>query len=139
MLLDDVADLLSTGGIGSVGSTASYGIYKAAMPDAPEKAVAVYETGGGPSLHAMSGSAGSAVATRPRVQVVVRSASYSTGRQKAQDAFRLLDGLRDRTVNGVRYMGGAAVQSEPFPIGRDENARHLIACNYEFVKAMSTA
>ncbi len=49
MLLDEVADLLATGGLGTVGSTADYGIYKAVMPDAPEKAVALYETGGAPS------------------------------------------------------------------------------------------
>lgn len=138
MLLDDVADLLSTGGVGGVGTTSDWSIFKGKLPDAPEKAVAVYETGGLPSVHAMSTGPGNAAATLPRIQVLVRSPAYSTGRQKAHDAFRLLDGLRERTINGVRYLWIAAVQTEPFPIGRDENDRPLIACNYDVVKEMST-
>lgn len=86
----------------------------------------------------MASGAGLAVAERPRVQVVVRSNAYSTGRTKANDVFRLMDGLRERTINGVTYKWAAAIQS-PFLMARDENDRALIACNYEVWKAISTA
>ena len=138
MLLDDIADLISSGGIGTVGSTSAYGIYKGLLPDAPNAAVAVYETGGLEPYRKMHSTAGAVVAERPRIQVVVRSTAYSTGRQKANDAWKLLEGLPERTVNGTRYLYAAAVQA-PFPIGRDANDRILIACNFDVVKALSTA
>ena len=138
MLLDDIADLLSSGGIGTVGSTANWGIFTGRRPDFPDKVVSVFEYGGAGSLHAMASGAGLAVAERPRVQVVVRSNAYSTGRTKANDVFRLMDGLRERTINGVTYKWAAAIQS-PFLMARDENDRALIACNYEVWKAISTA
>ena len=138
MLSDDIGDYLSSGGIGTVGSTASWGIYLGKQPDFPDKCVTVYEYGGAFSLHAMSSGPGRAVAERPRVQVVVRSNSYSTGRTKANEVFRLLDGLRERTINGVTYKWAAAIQS-PFLMRRDENDRALIAANYEIWKAISTA
>jgi len=138
VLLDDIGDYLSSQGIGTVGSTASWGIYLGRRPDYPDKAVSVHEYGGAGSLHAMSSGPGRAVAERPRVQVVVRTNSYSTGRTKANEVFRLMDGLRERTINGVTYKWTAAIQS-PFLMGRDENDRALIACNYEVWKAISTA
>lgn len=138
MILDDLGDYLSSGGIGTVGSTGNYGIFLGSLPAWPEKAVAIYETGGFSSIHAMSTGPGAAVVERPRVQVVVRAPSYSTGRQKAQDVYRRMDGLRERTINGVRYLWAASVQS-PFLMGRDENDRPLIACNYDVMKVLSTA
>lgn len=138
MLLDDIADYISSGGVGTVGSTASWGIFKGIRPDFPDKCVAVYEYGGAFSLHAMSSGPGRAVAERPRVQVVIRTNNYSTGRTKANEVFRLLDGLRERAINGVTYKWAAAIQS-PFLLGRDENDRALIAANYEVWKAISTA
>lgn len=138
MILSDIGDYLSSGGIGTVGSTSNWGIYLGKQPDAPDRCVTVYEYGGAASLHAMSSGPGRAVAERPRVQVVVRTNSYSTGRTKANDVFRLLDGLRERAINGVTYKWAAAIQP-PFALGRDENDRQLIACNFEIIKAISTA
>ena len=143
MILDDLCDVLSSGGLGTVASTANWGIYKGGLPTTPDKAVAVIETGGLAPVHAMAGSPGKMVAERPRVQVVVRSVAtaaggYSTGRQKINDAYRLLDGFGDRTLNGVHYKWIGAVQA-PFPMGEDENARPMFAVNFDVTKALSTA
>ncbi len=136
MLLDDLGDLLSTGGIGTVGSTSDYGIFLGRMPDAPDKAVSIIETGGIAPYRRMTGTAGDVVAERPRVQVVVRSDQYSTGREKANDAWKLLESLPERTINGTRYLYAEAVQSV-FVIGRDENDRVLLGFNLDIVKEVT--
>ncbi len=138
MLLDDIGDLLSTGGIGTVGSTADYGIYLGVMPNAPDKVVSINETGGVAPYRRMTDTAGEVAAERPRVQVIVRSTLYSTGRQKANDAWKLLESLPERTINSTRYLYAESVQS-PFLIGRDENDRVMIGFNVDIVKALSTA
>jgi hypothetical protein len=134
MLLDDIADYLSSGGIGTVGTD----LFKGTFPDAPDAAVCVYETGGLPPVHAMNALPGQAVLRRPRVQVVCRAAAddYASARSKAEDVYRLLDGFPHRLINGVQYHWGSAVQ-EPFPGGRDEKARVLVTCNYDISRAMS--
>lgn len=136
MLLDELGDYLSTNGVGTEGTDLFFGY----LPEAQGARVmtALYETGGLGAAHGMAASPGQAKAERPRLQVVVRSTSYQAARLKAQDAWRLLDGLGDVTLNGVRYLGVYAVQS-PFLMGRDEQNRPLVACNYDVTKSLSTA
>jgi hypothetical protein len=140
MVAQDLADVLSTGGIGTVGTDVFYGV----LPDTVATGVAVVETGGSFSLHTMGPGpattfgAGVATVERPRVQVFSRSPTYTTARAKAQDAFNLLDGLRDRTVNGRRYLWIAAVQS-PFDLGRDGNDRQQFAFNLDITKYVSSS
>lgn len=134
MLLDDAVDYLSSGGLGIAGED----LFKGTMPDAPDVCVAVYETGGLPSVHAMAAGPGLAVVERPRIQVLCRAGrdDYETARSKAHSVFKLLDGLRARSINGTAYKWAAAVQS-PFFIGPDQNNRPLISCNFDVVKALT--
>lgn len=134
MLLDDLVDYLTSQGV----ATTSAPLYKGLLPDEPDLCGVVYETGGLPPVHAMNASAGQAKVERPRVQVVWRASEYdyATARDKAHAAFKLLDGLPARSINGTEYLWGAAVQS-PFLMGRDELKRPLIACNYDLVKALT--
>lgn len=133
-LLDDIADYLSSGGIGTVGTN----LFKGFAPDTPNALTVIYETGGQAPVHAMNASAGQAVVEMPRIQVVCRATAYdySTARSTAHSVFKLLDGLPARSINSVAYKWGAAIQS-PFLMGRDEAGRVLIACNYDVVKEMS--
>jgi hypothetical protein len=132
VLIDDLSDYLSSGGITGT-------IYKGFLPPTPDTAIAIYETGGVAPIRAMGNVAGRAVVERPRIQVVCRAGQYDyqAARLKAQDVFALLDGMPARTVNGVSYLDSAAVQS-PFLMGRDESGRPKIACNYDVVKRLST-
>jgi len=136
MLLDEIADYLSTGGIGTVGTT----LFKGYMPELPDTVMAVYESGGRAPYRAMRGAAGQAVAERPRVQVVARAATYdyASARTAINDVVRRLDGAGDFTQNGVRYLWVAATQS-PFVMGRDDQGRVKIAVNFDVVKELSTA
>ena len=126
MMLDDLATYLASGGLGTV--------YKDHLPTTPDTVMAVYGTGGFGPTYTMRAPH---VLEEPRVQVSSRSASLQTAHQNAKSAYELLSGLRNQTINGVLYHWIAAVQ-EPFLVGRDENARFVVACNYDVKKNRST-
>lgn len=134
MLLDDIADYLSSGGIGTVGTS----IFKGVAPDTPDACTVVYETGGMGTVHAMGNSAGQAVLEQPRVQVVCRASAedYEAARLKAHSVFKLMDGLPERLINGTKYHWGQSVHS-PHLLGRDESGRVLITCSFDIKKALT--
>lgn len=136
MLLDDIRQILSTGGTTADGTELTKGF----MPEKPDNVVTIYETGGQGPIRAMRAQAGQPVAERPRVQVVARAGSmdYATARLKINDVYRLLEGYGDQTVNGVRYLWIGAVQS-PYPMRRDESQRPYLAVNFDVTKELSTA
>lgn len=133
MLLDDVKDLLSTGGM-------TRPIYLGRTPAlAADSTVSLFETGGMSTLKTMSTGPGAAsTVERPRVQIVCRDSDYAVARTLAGICFNLVDGLRERTINGTRYLWMAAVQS-PFYLDTDANARTRIAFNVDVMKTLSTS
>jgi hypothetical protein len=126
MLLDDLADYLTTGGMGTV--------YKDQTPPTPETVTAVYAQAGKGPTYTMRNPH---VLEEPRAQVVCRSVSLETAHDNARSAYELLSGVRNRTINGVVYHWISAVQ-EPTLIGKDQNARFTVACNYDIKKDRST-
>lgn len=132
MLLDDIGDYLSSGGIGTLGVN----LFLSMLPDAPDSCVAVFETGGLPSIHTMNGT--TPIAEYPSVQVICRAKNYTTARILARDVDFLLNGLRNRTINGVQYKWVQHQQS-PFFIMRDENNREEIGCNYNIIRHAATS
>lgn len=135
MILDDFADYLTSQGV-----LTSAEVYAGFMPENPDQVVALYETGGLPPIHAFSPVPGAMVVERPRLQVVFRCQpyDYQAARLRANAAYLAIDGMGDRSINGVRYLWAGAV-SAPFPMGRDGVGRVLLACNFDVVKEKSTA
>ncbi len=133
MLLDDVSDLLSTGGV-------TRAIYKGHTPaQAADANVTLFETGGMATVQTMSTGPGAAsTIERPRVQIVCRDKDYAVARTVAGICFNLVDGLRERSINGTRYLWMAAVQS-PFYLDTDGNGRTRIAFNVDVMKTLSTS
>lgn len=129
-LLDDIESLLSSGGITTT-------LYKGRMPELPDDAIQLLETGGLPAVHAMSGSAGNAVEERPTVQIVRRSAVYNRAKAEMNVIWKMLDGFGDRSINGTPYKWIEARQS-PFPLPEDASKRTSFACNFIVCKAVST-
>jgi hypothetical protein len=127
-----MGDLLSSGGIGVLGSN----LFLSLMPDQPDTCVAVFETGGFPALHTMGVS--NPVAENPGIQVICRGANYQTARILAKDVDVLLNGLRNRTINGVTYRWVQGNQA-PFFLMRDENNREEIGCNYSIIRDSATS
>lgn len=115
-------------------------IGKAIMLDgtaAPDTFVSLYESQGLASAMTFSTSTGSVsvVFERPRLQLISRSSDYATARSNAETIFVLLNGLSKKlpTSTGTLYLSIEAVQS-PFHIGRDENDRHMVSCNFQVEK-----
>ena len=130
MLLDDISDLLSTGGISTT-------IYKGFMPEQPNDAFILTETAGLGPIHAMSTGPGQAKLEVAGLQVIRRSQSYSTARSGMQTVMSLLDGLNERTINATRYSYVAAQQA-PVSLGRDDSERTMLSVNFLAWKDLST-
>lgn len=128
---DDLADLLSTGGITTT-------IYRGFLPDLGDEAIAIVETGGYAPVSVMSATPGNAVEQRPTVQVTRRSMTPEAADAEMQVIWRLLHGAGDRSLNGTRYLWIEA-QQQPFPLPRDEAGRWLSVCNFMACKAVTTA
>lgn len=126
MLLDDIASILSTGGMGTV--------YKDYSPPTPDTVTAVYAQIGNAPTYTMRNPH---VLEEPRVQVVCRSVSLETAHDNARSAYELLSGVRNRTINSVLYHWIQAA-GEPVLIGKDQNARFTVACNFDIKKDRST-
>lgn len=135
MILNDVGDYLSTGGIGLTTGT---NLWLGKMPDLPAISTALYETGGISAVHAFASASGQAVVERPRFQVVVRHTDYASGRQLIHNIWKRLDGAGDFTINSTRYLWIEAVQS-PFFLKFDDNNRVLFAVNFDCHKALTAS
>ena len=133
MILEDLTDYLSTQGHGTEGTD----LFRHFLPNDPDAVVTMYETGGIGSVHAMSTGPGNAKVERPRVQIVARATTPDAARLKIGQILLDLDGLRETTINSVRYLWAEAVQS-PFFLLRDDAQREIFACNFDFVKELST-
>jgi hypothetical protein len=131
-VLDDLGAYLAA----QVGSlTLGTNLYLARLPDDPDTCVAVYEYVGGAPLSTMNGAALPLV-ERPRVQVVTRASSYTTGRSLADEIWTALEQIVNDTTlaSGDRYHRVAGLQS-PFALERDSHDRIIIAQNFEVSKA----
>jgi hypothetical protein len=130
LLLTDIDDYLTTAGV------TTPEIFRGYQPEDPNRCVVIYETMGFAPVQRMGSSPGTALAERPEVQIVARSTSYPTARNDAEDCFKALDGLYERTINGTRYLYVEAMQS-PFFLDRDDLNRVRVACNYRIVKDLT--
>jgi hypothetical protein len=130
MLLDDISDLLTTGGV-------TTSIFKSFLPEQPDNALVLTETAGQGPIHAMSTGPGNAQLEIAGLQVIRRSTSYQTARLEMQTVMDLLDGLTERTINSTRYSYVEARQV-PFSMGRDESERSLVSVNFLAYKTRST-
>ena len=118
--------------------TTGTNLFLGTLPDAPDTAAALYETGGFFPIHTMSGSAGNAVAERPRIQAVTRALKYQAARQLMHNIFKRLDGANNFTINGTRYLQITAVSS-PAAMGTDGSGRARCVTNFDIVKSLSTS
>lgn len=139
MMLDEVGAYLAAQGVGTVKTTSNdpaWPIYLGGMfPGDRDDAITLAEGPGEPPLDEMGSTVGAVAAEAPSLVVQVRSASYQTARSKAEAAWTKLHKYSG-TLSGVRYLLIEARQS-PFPVGRDEDGRWIIGCNYSVAKERS--
>ncbi len=133
MLLDDIADYLTSQGVHGT-------IRKGYSLDQPDQEIALYETGGLPTVHTLDSSPGTGPVERPAIQVMVRDETreYARAYRQAHGIWKLLDSMPERTINGRRYLYIESDQS-PFPMMRDNDTRILFGCNYRILAEPSTS
>lgn len=136
MILEEVGTYLEAHGVGIIAQT----LFLGSMPqDEPG-------TGGQDAIMAlieipgMSSSRTHDLAhyEQPVLQIATRGLPYGypAARQKAQDAWALLDGLANTTLSGVFYLWALTMHS-PFWLRTDELHRPYILFSVRFAKAVS--
>lgn len=131
MILDEIGTYLAAN-ISGTTLTLGSNLFLGRLPDAPDTAVAIYESGGTLPDHTMGG-ASIPVVERARIQVVSRAVGYSAARAVAENVWTALEGIADESLSGKRYLRVTALQS-PFPLERDTSERVIVAQNFEVLK-----
>lgn len=126
-LLEEVAALLDELGVGTyhADGTAGGTIYLAALPSAPDRAIAVARYGAGESDSRLGYD-------EVNLQIRTRGTRTDarTAEQDAQSVYDALHGLGERTLPGGTWLQLAvAGQGGPIYIGRDEAGRHEYTVN----------
>lgn len=96
------------------------------MPDQPDNCIALFEYAGSPpDLHWLG--------EYPGLQVRVRDTSYPAGRARIEEVIRVLHGLHEQTLGGVRYLLFKA-RGSPEVLKRDASDRIEFFVNFEIMK-----
>lgn len=119
MLADDIAQYLQDNSIG----TLTTDLFEANLPDSPDNAIVVIETGGtAPETELPFRS--------PTFQVYIRNKSYSNGRNKLDAVRDLLHNVRNLTIGSTYFYYIFAI-AEGGHVGRDDNSRDLFSINFQ--------
>ena len=120
MLIRDIALLLQSEGIGTLGADISL----ADRPDQPDDVITIYDTGGFPAELELPD-------LRRTAQISVRGKSYQAAHSRIWQIYKLLDRPEERliTANG-RKMIARAMQPPTF-IDRDASNRVLFVFNLQ--------
>lgn len=134
MILDDLADYLTTGGIATQGTDLFIGDR---IPDTPSQLIFLRLTDGPPSVQSFGQSVGGAAIDQPRIQVDVRSTTYPLADTLLRSVRNAFDRLGNVTINSTFYHSILALQGEPIPLGVDEQRRHMLVMNFQVRKERS--
>lgn len=132
MVLDDLAVFVEAAGH----ATRNIDLFLGVLPETPSECIALTEYAGDQPLRNQADGAartGAQGGERPRVQLIVRSETYSAGRALIQAVWQTLDGIVNETINGTFYVRCQAMQS-PFLLRKDDNNRDLFAANFQIAK-----
>lgn len=117
----DLATLLADRGVG----TLNVDLFRGALPDQPDQALAVIEYAGEPPRLRPPGAP--AIVERPRVQLVARGVSYKAAEDLARAAYEAVHAAAV-DLNGTTYVLIEALQT-PFLLREDDGGRTLVAFN----------
>lgn len=134
MVLLELVTWLASDGIGTAATDLFYG----SLDDTPDAQVCLFEYPGLPNEPVMGGT--TVRLEFPNVHVEVRGVKddYDGPRLKIQQVVASFTKIGDQVLSGVQY--GAVMALQPaFHLKRDENGRHIFACNFRVQKAFSTS
>ena len=131
-LLDEIATRLIGQGVGVVGTTASWSVFKGREQPKPDQCITLFETGG----NANQPHEGNML-DAPTFQVRIRGGTTTTGypaaRTKMAAARTALEGMTG-TFSG-RYYCQVVANSEPNSLGADDNNRPLLVMNFTALRS----
>jgi hypothetical protein len=136
---DDLCALLVTAGVGVLGADVfAGGIGLPELPDG-DPATGLVQLGepygGDASIRTMGTAPTPPALEAPRVQALIRAATYETARTKAAAVIAALDWAGDVDVNGRRYALITALQRPAFLLEWDVNGRYVFATNFSVLRA----
>jgi hypothetical protein len=125
----DIMSILTAAGIVSSANADDWFVVGDDMPDTPDRAVRVVDSGGPPPVLALGGVVSY---DRPRVQIVVRGKREDkrATEAKARQLRDELHGLENEIWSGARYIAIWA-QGDIIEMGKDENGRTLYSINLQ--------
>lgn len=139
MILDEVAKLITDNTTTRVQGTS---LFKSIIhPQAQDTSTFIFETQGITPTRVFGSS--TPAFENPGVQIIDRSSDYQIARVAAELNYKILQGQANVTLlpaagtTGTKYLTLEPQQS-PFSIGRDDNDRHQISCNFLVMKELST-
>lgn len=119
MLADDITQYMATNGIGTLATD----LFEGNLPDSPDSAVVVIETGGTQPERELPFKS-------PTFQVYIRNQGYSAGRTKLDAVRALLHAIQNQTIGSTYFYYIFAI-SEGGHVGRDDNSRDLFSINFQ--------
>ena len=121
ILIEQVAQVLSNAGLGTIGSN----IFLGTQPETPDNCISVHDTGGvEPSIDYND--------KMPTFQVLIRNTSYETAKANLDTVRATLHQHRNAVlVSGETYFYYIYLIAEGGPIGRDENGRDVFSVNFQ--------
>jgi len=125
---DTALTLSALAGFGAFGGADDWSTYVGREPlaaDGPVNCVTVYDTGGAQNILADL--------RNPSIQVRVRSASYVSGWQKANEAYEALVNDLQSAVEDATILTWVAISDVTF-IGRDDGDRCLFTVNFNMLR-----
>ena len=126
-VVDGIKDLLVTAGVGTFAATTGWGLFIGIMPDTPDTALAINQTGG------QSRSPRWRI-NYPSVQVMVRGRAddYRGAYDKAEEVMDNLVGIPSQDLNGDRWVAINAIGDVNW-LGRDEKDRPMFSVNLSLI------
>ncbi len=101
------------------------------LPDTPNRAQSITETGGPPPGFLMGPSTKPAFENN-RFQVACRSTSSTAARADMEKAWTILAGVANQVLSGTTYLRISPTQS-PF-LQRDKHGRPVFASNFDVIR-----
>ena len=103
-------------------------IFLGDLPDTPDSAIALYQTGGQDAVHSLGAGVDETHET-PTFQVRIRNTSYATANTQAESVKDILDGLVNQTINSNLYIS-IFMQGDINSLGRDDRNRINLTVNF---------
>ena len=135
-LLEEIGRRLSTQSVATTSATSTGWrlAYRGFLPSTHDQQVAVIATGGFQQLAEESDN----TLSRPTFQVLVRGRSTgSTGLETKVDGVINALNLFSGTLVGRAYKD-IRIEGEPLWLGRDENQRPMMSCNFSAFRSRTT-